>query len=128
MKALENEADFISATQSEPAESIKKEVETKEDVKKVEEVEECDELGVSAPNSAWPSPNPGSSFRAKLQGKTSVDINFPAVFLTSVSASGTSDEEAKKKKNLVIILKHMYCQKNVRFFITGRGISIFYYS
>jgi hypothetical protein len=97
MKALENEADFISATQSEPAESIKKEVETKEDVKKVEEVEECDELGVSAPNSAWPSPNPGSSFRAKLQGKTSVEISFPAVFLTSVSVVGNSDEEAKRK-------------------------------
>jgi hypothetical protein len=100
MKALENEADFISATQkeSEPAESIKKEVETKEDIKKVEEIEkECDELGVSAPNSAWPSPNPGSSFRAKLQGKTSVEISFPAVFLTSVSVVGNSDEEAKRK-------------------------------
>ncbi len=101
MKALENEADFIAATQkeSEPAESSRKEVETKEDIKKVEEVEkECDELGESAPNSAWPSPNPGSSFRAKLQGKTSVDINFPVMFITSVSASGTSDEEAKRKK------------------------------
>jgi hypothetical protein len=80
MKALENEADFISATQKEsvPAESIRKEAEAKEDIKKVEEVEkECDELGMSAPNSAWPSPKPGSSFRAKLQGKTPVEFNFP---------------------------------------------------
>jgi hypothetical protein len=79
MKALENEADFISATQkeSESAESIKKEAETKENIKKVAEVEkEFDELGESAPNSAWPSPNPESSFRAKLQGKTSIEINF----------------------------------------------------